>query len=348
MLQRAAVKVAVEDAVFNTDKAIARKTGPRLREVPNPHGRPPRPAAARPERPEAGADWLASAAALPHLDIRYDARDGALWQFMNPRRRPSFTPELLRDMSALLDLVGRAAAAGAEPAVRYLILASRMPGIFNLGGDLPLFMQLIRTQDRAALARYAHACIDVQYRRAVNLDLPVHTICLVQGDALGGGFEAALAHDVIIAERSAKFGLPEILFNLFPGMGAYSFLSRRLDPARAERMILSGRIYAADELHDMGLVEAVAEDGRGEQAVADYIARDERTRAARQAVRGLSRMVDPVTREELIRITDLWVDTALALEPRDLRRMEHLALAQDRRWAKIAASAAAPAAVAAE
>ena len=52
------------------------------------------------------------------------------------------------------------------------------------------------------------------------LNLPMVTIALVQGDALGGGFECALAHDLIIAERSAKLGLPEVLVNLFPGIGA--------------------------------------------------------------------------------------------------------------------------------
>ena len=61
------------------------------------------------------------------------------------------------------------------------------------------------------------------------------TVALIQGDAIGGGFEAMLTNDVVIAERTAKFGLPEILFNLFPGMGAHSFLKRprrRPDGAR--------------------------------------------------------------------------------------------------------------------
>ena len=50
----------------------------------------------------------------------------------------------------------------------------------------------------------------------------------MQGECLGGGFEAALSSDVIVAEKSARFGFPEILFNLFPGMGAYSFLERKI------------------------------------------------------------------------------------------------------------------------
>ena len=116
---------------------------------------------------------------------------------------------------------------------------------------------------RGPLRRYAHACVDVVYQNLCKLDLPLLTIALVQGDALGGGFEAVLTNDVIIAERGSKLGLPEILFNMFPGMGAYSLLCRRLDGTRAQQLILSGRLYEAEELERMGLVDLVVEPGRG-------------------------------------------------------------------------------------
>ena len=61
-----------------------------------------------------------------------------------------------------------------------------------------------------------------------NFGLPIVTISLVRGNALGGGFEIALSGDVIIAERSAMMGFPEILFNCFPGMGAFQTLSSRV------------------------------------------------------------------------------------------------------------------------
>ena len=54
------------------------------------------------------------------------------------------------------------------------------------------------------------------------------TIALLEGDALGGGFESALSCDVVIAEKHVKAGFPEVLFNMFPGMGGLSFLSRRV------------------------------------------------------------------------------------------------------------------------
>ncbi len=268
------------------------------------------------------------------VDVEFDTSAKVVWQFMKFRRRPSVTLELLSEIKRILGMIEQAfTAPGAEadPPVRYLVLASRLPGVFNMGGDLPLFVELIRDGDPEGLRHYAHACVDVQYRRWIKNNLPIRTISLVQGDALGGGFEAALADDVIIAEESAKFALPEILFNLFPGMGAYSFLSRRLDNITTERLMLSGKVYSAGELHEMGVVDKVIPDGTGVEGLYDYIADTDRSFASRNAVLDTRRMVNPVTPEELIEITDRWVEAALTLAPHDLRKMERLAAAQDRR-----------------
>ena len=97
------------------------------------------------------------------------------------------------------------------------------------------------------------------------------TIGLAQGDALGGGLESLLSFNVIIAERQARFGFPESHFGLFPGMGAYNLISRRVGSAIAEEMILSGRIYTAEEMKEMGLVRILAEPGQGLVAAQDYI-----------------------------------------------------------------------------
>ncbi len=295
-------------------------------------------------RPAASADASDLAArtqtVLPHktsfeeLDVVIDQDARIFWQYMKPKGRPSYTPGLLRDMRRALQWLEHIFAdhkPGEEASIRYVVLGSRLPGVFNLGGDLPRFVELIRRKDRGALERYARACIDVQYPRAINLGLPFINISLVQGDALGGGFEAALADDLIVAERNAKFGLPEILFSLFPGMGACSFLTRRIGAAAAEKLILGGQIYSAEQLHEMGVVDVLAEDGLGEQAVYDYVERNDRTFHARRAVFAARQMVHPITREELVNVADMWVDTALTLGPNDLRKMERLAAAQDRR-----------------
>ena len=184
------------------------------------------------------------------------------------------------------------------------------------------------------MLRYAHSVVDEGYLNAVHLNLPIITVSLVQGDALGGGFEAALSSNLIIAERSAKFGLPEILFNLFPGMGAYSFLARRVNPALAERLIFSGRLYTAEELYELGVVDVLAKDGAGIGALHDYVARNSDRHAAHRAIYAARHRYNPISRDEMLDIATTWVDTALTFNDKDLRKMERLAAAQDRRRAR--------------
>lgn len=268
------------------------------------------------------------------IEVSLEPRNKTYWCYMKPQGRPSYTAGLLGDLARMQASIPRLFARhadAAEPPMRYFVVGSRLPGIFNLGGDLGLFAEHIRRGNRSALAAYAHACIDVVYNNAINYDLPIVTIALVQGDALGGGFEAALSCDVIVAERGAKFGLPEVLFNMFPGMGAYSFLARRLDSVRAERMIMSGRLYTAEELYDLGLVDVLAEDGLGREAVLDYIHRNTRRHNAHRAIYQARRRVHPLAYDELRDITDVWVDAALRLTESDLRKMQRLTQAQDRR-----------------
>ncbi len=271
---------------------------------------------------------------LAQIHQEIDEASAALWCFIRADASPHFSSALLHDVATMQAALPRLQAARREAGqapLRYYVSGSRIPGVFNLGGDLALFMNAIRADDRQGLRAYARLCIEVAYNIHVAFHLPLITISMVQGEALGGGFEAALSADVIVAERSARFGLPEVLFNLFPGMGAMSFLSRRMDAARAEKMILSGRVYTAAEMEAMGIVDVVAEDGFGEEAVRDYIAHDQRRHNAHYALCQARRRVNPVTFEELSDITDLWVDAALRLTESDLRRMARLVAAQARR-----------------
>ena len=297
---------------------------------------------AGPERTDQDRDgWLGRFDGMSQLELSFDEQDKVLWCYMNPPGRPSVTLQLARESRALQGSVQqlfRERHNGEPPPIRYMVWSSKLPGVFNLGGDLRLFAELIRKRDRERLLEYAAACVDVVYANAVNLDLPLITVSLVRGDALGGGFEAAISSNLVIAERSAKFGLPEMLFNLFPGMGAYSLIARRIGSAQAERMILSGRIYSAEELYGLGLVDVLADDGKGEDAVYEYVEQYGRRHSAHCAVYNVRKRVNPMAYEELLDITHIWVEAALALEDGDLRRMERLAAAQDRRIAALVRS----------
>lgn len=270
------------------------------------------------------------------FETQYEPATGTVWGYFNPRGTPCFSPSMLRDIrlhdSALSVNGGKVEIAGELNPVHFYVCGSRTPGIFNLGGDLALFSLLIKTRDRDALAAYARLCIDNMHGRIHNYYAPTMvTLSLVQGDALGGGFECAMSSDIIVAEKSAHMGLPEILFNLFPGMGAYSLLSRRIGMRAAEELILSGRMLDAVKLHEMGIVDVVAEDGQGESAVREWIAKNGKRRNGIQAVMRTRQIVNPITREELDAVAETWVDAALRLEERDLKLIGHLVRAQQRR-----------------
>jgi DSF synthase len=266
---------------------------------------------------------------LEQLDVSWDAPTRALWTFMRPRGRPSYNLDFLEDFHDWQRGIV-ATFADHEDKLRYLVLGSRTPGVFNLGGDLALFLDKIRNRDRMSLVAYGESCVRILHRNMNGLGLPIVTIGLAQGDALGGGFESLLSFNVIIAERGAKFGFPECHFGLFPGMGAYSLLARRIGAAIAEQMILSGRIYSAEEMKDAGLVHILAEPGEGIAEARNYIQRNMRRQNGSRAVFQVGRVVNPVTLEELDRIVQIWADACLQLGERDLKVMHRLVYAQDR------------------
>lgn len=268
------------------------------------------------------------------LSTRFDSEHGILWTLVDQDSIPCVTPELLGDLQQhhkeIEQSSGNLLVDGQRQEIRYSVMSSLTPGVFNLGGQLSLFRQLIRNQDRDALLKYATWCIDVIMPRINHFNLPLATITLIQGDALGGGFEAALASDIIVAERGAQMGFPEILFNLFPGMGAYSLVARKVGPRLAEKMILSGKIYSAEELHAMGLVDIVAEDGEGERAVYDYVRKQEHRSNGFLAVQKARHRFNPVTYHEMMDITTVWVDSALKLSERDLKVMDRFVRSQEK------------------
>jgi DSF synthase len=277
------------------------------------------------------------------VETRFDAEFGVFWGFMNPKPRPTFNPHLLAELRGFVDSIvqpgGIIWEEGSHHAIRYAVIASKVPGIFNLGGDLTLFREAIAHHDRDMLVQYGRKCVDNLYPWSRNCDLPLTTIALVQGDALGGGFECALSASVLIAEESARMGFPEILFNLFPGMGAYSFLARKVGRRITDELVTSGNMYTARQLYDMGVVDVLAPDGAGEPAVYSFIKKHARAQNGRRALEMVRREVEPVTHEELMRVVGIWADAALRLTERDLRLMERLIRAQSRTLEQLDADA---------
>lgn len=258
---------------------------------------------------------------------RYDSETSSIWCWMRPNPIPCLNAILIDELIQFQKQLTTTYKTQHPDTIwpfRHLILASKIPGIYSLGGDLSLFKQCITDSSNEKLRDYAYKCINLVHSNIDNLDLPITTISLVQGQALGGGFETALSSDVIIAERSSQLGFPEILFNLFPGMGAYNLLTRRIGSALAERMILSGKTYNASELYDMGIVDILAEDGQGIQATESYMNSHNQSHNTIRSIKKIRQIVHPITRKNLYDIVDIWVEAAMDLSEKDLSKMSRL------------------------
>ena len=264
----------------------------------------------------------------------YEEESGVMWCYANPSPRPCFTPQLLKDLNRFLNNVRarciNESNSGIFPAVKYLILGSYKPGVFSLGGDLALFVGAIKDKDKVKLSEYMKLSIDVLYATYTNLNAPLTTNALIRGNALGAGFEGALACDYLIAEEGVQLGFPEVLFNMFPGMGAYSFLSRKINQVMVEKMILGGRVYKSEELHEMGIIDLIAEKGQGVEEVREFIKRLEKNANTRKSLFKVRNRVSPVSYQELIDIGEIWVDAALSLTSRELKIMERFIRSQDK------------------
>jgi DSF synthase len=123
---------------------------------------------------------------------------------------------------------------------------------------------------------------------------------------------------------------PEVLFNMFPGMGALSLLARRIGLRKAEEIIMSGQVYTAKQMYDAGVVDEVAEDGNGLGTVRALIKARQRKRNSYRGMSLAKRQFQPVSHSEMQAIVSVWVDAAMNLENRDLRMMARLVRAQDK------------------
>lgn len=279
------------------------------------------------------------------VTTRFDKSHEVLWTFINqPNRVPCFNAELLDDLfnhhAEITNTGGLINVDNETHTIRYSVLASKTPGYFNMGGHLIKMAEAIRNKDREALTKYAIKSIDVVAQRTFRHDLPrLTTISLLQGETLGAGIEAAMTSDILIAERQSILAFPEIHFNMFPAMGAYSFISRKAGVKVADKMILSGKSYSAEECYEMGIIDILADEGDGENAVYEFIEKQKRRAEGFLSIQRTKGYINPVTYDELFNIVSLWVENALSLTERDLKMMERFIRSQEKLFASESAEA---------
>ncbi len=270
---------------------------------------------------------------LSHIGVEFDAHDRTFWGLMHASKeqqlRPCCSLPIIEDGITLQEFVANYTAHTRQGRT-YLVLGSQAK-VFNLGGDLKLFVRCIREQDRETLLAYALRCVDAVYGFQ-DVGEGVHTIAMIEGDALGGGLEVALSCNTVVAERGTTLGFPEVLFNLFPGMGAYSLLCRRMPAHQARRLVLDGNLRSAEEMYELGIVDVLVDKGQAPNAVRDLIRREHKYGRAADVVDGIHARASKVPLEELRDVTTRWVDAAMRLEDRALKVIERVIRAQSRNF----------------
>lgn len=164
-----------------------------------------------------------------------------------PDKRNALNAAVRRDIIEALDELRH------ENEVRVLVFTGAGDKAFIAGADIAEFAERSPLEQRQVM----------EGRRIFDevAAYPKPTIAMVNGFALGGGCEFAMACDFRVAARSAKFGQPEIRLGLIPGGGGTQRLPRLVGAGRALRMILSGEIIDAEEAHRIGLADMLVDDG---------------------------------------------------------------------------------------
>lgn len=263
-----------------------------------------------------------------NLRVKIDDEYKILWIGIDLEEKLCYSLDLLDNLTAVKDLIKYFIK---KENITYVVAYSLNSGVWNLGGDLEFFVDCIRNGKKAILKEYAYKCVDLVYNYNNSYELDVFSSCVVQGNAFGGGFESALAGNYIISEESAKFSFPEVIFGTFPGMGAYSFLTKRVGFKKAHEIINSNKTFVAQDVLDMGVIDDVCDDGHGLSTISLKIKNGELESLKNDP---FLKICNKVTKTELTEVVDIWLDQAFTLSEDNLKRMQKLSSFQARKIKK--------------
>jgi len=176
--------------------------------------------------------------------ILYEKKDKVAWVTLN-------RPEVLNALNATLlrELAGALKEAAGDEEVMAIVITGAGDRAFSAGADITGFLT-------ATAMDYIKAMEEARpFELIRNIQKPV--IAMVNGLALGGGCEIALACDIVMASERAQFGQPEIRVGVIPGAGGTQVLPRIIGEKKAKELIFTGRFISAKEAESMGLVNKV-------------------------------------------------------------------------------------------
>jgi enoyl-CoA hydratase len=194
---------------------------------------------------------------MAYENLLLEVKDGIAVVTMNrPKALNALNGRTIAELDACLSAVGQ------DAAVRALVVTGAGDKAFVAGADISEMSGLTAEQGRAFAAAGQRAFARLEA-------LPIPTIAAVNGFALGGGGELALACDLVYASEKAKFGQPEVNLGLLPAWGGTQRLFRRVGPMRALEIVLTGDLVDAVRAKEMGLcLEVLPPDKLLEHAMA--------------------------------------------------------------------------------
>ncbi|WP_445710378.1 crotonase/enoyl-CoA hydratase family protein [Flavobacterium sp.] len=229
-------------------------------------------------------------------------------------KETSYKIETLDNLLKIKDIISKIKK---EYPFEIILATSKNKEVWNYGGDLDFFYQCIYNNDKKGLLEYAYKSIDMIYQMNHAFDTGVPTVCLVFGKAYGGGFESALAGNIVIAHEDAKFSFPESNFGSFPGMGAYSILTRKIGFAKAQNIITNNKLLSAKTALKNELIDKIITDEDSYLDVVKELIDEYKKNAFKHIHTQLSY-------NELKEGVDFWVDQMYELGEKNLQRIKKL------------------------
>jgi enoyl-CoA hydratase len=185
---------------------------------------------------------------MPYENIILEYQDKvAVVKFNRPKALNALNSATLDDLKAAIDEIA------VNSSVRVVIVTGEGTKAFVAGADIAE-MQPMNPMEAVTFSQKGHIAISALEK----LDRPV--IAAVNGYALGGGFEVALACDIIYASEKAKVGFPEVTLGILPGFGGTQRTAKLIGLAKAKEMIFTGKTISATDAYELGLINKVVPD----------------------------------------------------------------------------------------
>lgn len=270
---------------------------------------------------------------LPQIELEYEPELGLLWITLKPEPKPVFTQTCGESVRKVLYALMALWPDAARSPILFLAYRGTGP-VFALGGDLDFYLECIAANDRAGLEDYARLAVEIMNLNASSLGQRVITMATIHARVLGGSIDPPRSCNLMIAEERARFGYPEIAFNHFP-IAAVPILSRRIGEVAAQRILMAGEEFSAQQFFDKGVIDEVVPDGTGEMALRDHASRFHASHAARVALYSAFYRHAGDLEQELAKSAKNWVDHVLKLRPLDIARLQRIVQIQDKMLARL-------------